>query len=81
MLIKRRDGVMICGICGDLLIRTKIIKPSRIFALITALAFATPILLMIVQLIEERALPTNRSPEIPIAFISESKNEFLGIDS
>ena len=47
----RSDGVLICGQCGDPLIRKTLIKPKQIFGLLAASAFLAPLLIMILFLL------------------------------
>ena len=49
----RSDGVLICGQCGDPLMKKKIINYRQLFGLILSLVFLTPLLIMITSLIEE----------------------------
>ena len=41
---QRADGIMVCGQCGDPLVKVKLIKPTQIFAFIAAAAFITPLI-------------------------------------
>ncbi len=53
---------MICGQCGDPLIKKPLINSRQIFSLIAALAFLAPLLLMIVVVINDitnQKLPNN----------------------
>ena len=38
---------MICGQCGDPLVKTPFVKPTQIFALVSATTFIAPLLLMV----------------------------------
>ena len=49
----RSDGVLICGQCGDPLIKKKYINTKQIFGLILSLAFLAPLLIMIISLIKD----------------------------
>lgn len=44
---QRRDGILICGQCGELLVKKPFIKPTQIVAIIAALAFISPFLILI----------------------------------
>ncbi len=63
---KRSDGVMICGQCGDPLIKTQSIKPTQIFALIAATAFIAPLLITAFSFIQDlkRPQPQKRMQDI-----------------
>tara|TARA_Y100001968_G_scaffold169355_1_gene155080 strand:+ start:72 stop:323 length:252 start_codon:yes stop_codon:yes gene_type:complete len=50
--IKRKDGVMICGHCGDELLKIPFIRPVQIFGLISLIAFASPLILMFTSIIQ-----------------------------
>ena len=47
------DGVLICGKCGDPLIKKPLINSRQIFGLIAASAFMAPLLIMIVFVIKD----------------------------
>ena len=49
----RSDGVVICGLCGDPLIKKPLINSRKILGLIAATAFLTPLFIMIVFVIKE----------------------------
>tara|TARA_Y100001968_G_C19381349_1_gene730489 strand:+ start:569 stop:829 length:261 start_codon:yes stop_codon:yes gene_type:complete len=49
----RNDGVLICGQCGDPLIKKTLFNSRQIFGLIIASAFLTPFLLMIIFVIND----------------------------
>ena len=47
------EGVLICGQCGDPLIKKPFINTSQIFGLVTALSFLAPLLIMFVLTIRD----------------------------
>ena len=49
----RSDGVLICGQCGDPLIKKSLIKSRRIFGLVALSAFLAPLIIMIVFLLND----------------------------
>ena len=49
----RRDGVLICGHCGDPLIKKPLINSRRITGLFTASIFLVPLLTMIIFVIND----------------------------
>ena len=58
----RSDGVLICGLCGDPLIKKTLINSRRIIGLVAASAFLTPILIMIIFVLNDftkEKLPNN----------------------
>ena len=58
----RSDGVLVCGLCGDPLIKKTLINSRRIIGLVAASAFLTPILIMIIFVLKDftkEKLPNN----------------------
>ena len=58
----RSDGVLICGLCGDPLIKKPLLNSRRIFGVVAASAFLAPLLIMIVFVIKDftkERLPKN----------------------
>ena len=58
----RSDGVLICGQCGDPLIKKPLINIRRIIGVVSALAFFTPLLIMIFFIVSnftKEKLPEN----------------------
>ena len=56
------EGVLICGQCGDPLIKKPLINLRKIFGLIALSAFISPLLIMIffsIKDINEEKLPNN----------------------
>ena len=47
------DGVLICGQCGDPLLKRPLINSRRILGLIAAFAFLTPLFLMVLFLLND----------------------------
>ena len=60
------DGVLICGQCGDPLMKKPLINSRKIFGLFTVSAFLAPLLIMIVFVFEDftkQELPSNSESE------------------
>ena len=57
----RNDGVLICGLCGDPLIKRSFINSRKIFSFIAVSAFIAPLLLMIIFVIYD--FTNNKTPE------------------
>ena len=58
----RGDGVLICGQCGDPLIKKPLLDSRRIIGLVSASAFLAPLLVMIIFVIKDftkEKLPKN----------------------
>ena len=56
------NGVLICGQCGDPLIKTYLINSRRIIGVVAATAFLTPLLVMIIFVVNNftgNKLPNN----------------------
>ena len=49
----RSDGVLICGQCGDPLMKKSLINTKQIFAFVAASAFLAPLLIMIAFVLNE----------------------------
>ncbi len=49
----RSDGVLICGQCGDPLIKKNYINTKQIVGLILSLAFLFPLMITIISLVKE----------------------------
>tara|TARA_Y100001968_G_scaffold116339_1_gene105715 strand:+ start:130 stop:390 length:261 start_codon:yes stop_codon:yes gene_type:complete len=59
---KTRDGVLVCGQCGDSLIKKPLLNSRRIIGTFVASVFLAPLLIMIVFIIRdltEERLPNN----------------------
>ena len=50
---QRSDGVMVCGQCGEPLLKVPLIKPTQIIALIAVLSLIAPFILMIFDYVKE----------------------------
>tara|TARA_Y100001968_G_C19312312_1_gene694855 strand:- start:466 stop:753 length:288 start_codon:yes stop_codon:yes gene_type:complete len=60
---KRADGSIICGQCGEKIIKPPLIKPVRIIAVIAVSAFISPLILLIINSFIEQK---NQQPEISL---------------
>ncbi len=49
----RSDGVLICGLCGDALIKKPLLNSRRLIGVVAALAFLSPLLIMIIFVVED----------------------------
>ena len=49
----RNDGVLICGLCGEPLMKKPLINARQFFGLVAATAFLAPLLIMIVFVIKD----------------------------
>ena len=52
----RSDGVLICGQCGDLLIKKRLLNSRRIIGIVAASAFLSPLIIMVVFVIKDFTL-------------------------
>ena len=58
----RSDGVLICGLCGDPLIKKPLLNSRRIIGVLATSAFLSPLLIMIIFVISDfpkEKLPNN----------------------
>ena len=58
----RRDGVLICGLCGDPLIKKPFLNSRRIIGVVAASAFLTPLIIMIIFVMNDftnEKMPSN----------------------
>ena len=56
------DGVLICGLCGDPLVKKPLLNSRRIIGAVAASAFLVPLLIMIIVVIKDfsnEKLPNN----------------------
>tara|TARA_Y100001968_G_C19295818_1_gene686566 strand:+ start:504 stop:782 length:279 start_codon:yes stop_codon:yes gene_type:complete len=67
---QRSDGVMICGQCGDPLVKTSPIKLTQIFALVLASVFIAPLFITAFAFIQDlnRSKPRNYIQSMSIVF-------------
>ena len=49
----RGDGVFICGLCGEQLIKKQFLNLRRIIGILVLLALLTPLLIMIVFIVKD----------------------------
>ena len=65
------DGVLICGQCGDPLMKNPLINSRKIIGLVASLAFLSPLLLMIIFVIKDftqEKQPTNSATSDLLTF-------------
>ena len=58
----KSDGLLICGQCGEPLMKKPLINSRQIIGLVAALAFLTPLIIMIIFVIKDstqKTLPNN----------------------
>ena len=68
---QRSDGVMVCGLCGDQLIKKPFLKPTQILALIAATAFIAPFFLFVIISLRNLNSPKPQRRDPTIAMRSE----------
>ncbi len=49
----RSDGVLICGLCGDPLIKKTLLNSRRVIGFVVSSAFLAPLLIMIIFVIND----------------------------
>ena len=67
--IKRADGVMVCGQCGDQLIKIPFITLTQIFALLAAGAFITPLIVMILAFVQDQVKHRSKQALAPVVAV------------
>ena len=70
----RSDGVLICGLCGDPLVKKPLLNSRRIIGAVAASAFLVPLLLMIIFVINDfsKEKPSNNSESLVLLTIDKS---------
>ncbi|AIQ97231.1 Zn ribbon-like protein [Prochlorococcus sp. MIT 0801] len=60
------EGVLICGLCGDPLVKKPLINSRRIIGAVAASAFLTPLIIMIIFVIKDfsKEKPPNNSDSL-----------------
>ncbi|KGG11614.1 MULTISPECIES: hypothetical protein [Prochlorococcus] len=64
---------MVCGQCGDPLIKRSVVKPTQIFALIAATAMIAPFVFMVVSSLKNlnRRKPQNSNGTIAMILVAK----------
>ena len=66
----RSDGIMICGQCGDPLVKKTFIKPTQVFAIVAAAAFISPFILILFGSIQNLNAPSSQPSNDSMAMIT-----------
>ena len=67
----RSDGVLICGLCGDPLVKKPLLNSRRIIGAVAASAFLAPLVIMIIFVIQDfskEKLPNNSDSLVLLTF-------------
>ena len=67
----KNDGVLICGQCGDPLMKKPLINSRKIIGIVASLAFLSPLLIMIIFVIKDftqEKKPTNFANSVLLTF-------------
>jgi len=65
------DGVLICGLCGDQLVKKPLLNSRRIIGAVAASAFLAPLVIMIIFVINDfskEKLPINSDSLVSLTF-------------
>ena len=74
---KSISGELICGLCGDPLVKKSFIKVNQIIAIIAALSLVLPLIYTFIILIKNQVNPPNRNYQTSTNFIEiNSKLKF-----
>ena len=63
---------MVCGQCGDPLVKVPLIRPTQIVGLVAAAAFIAPLLLMVFVFIQDQKRPQPKRPLSTMAAVTTS---------
>ena len=66
---KSISGELICGLCGDPLVKKSFIKVNQIIAIIAALSLVLPLIYTFIILIKNQVNPPNRNYQASANFI------------
>ncbi len=75
----RSDGVLICGQCGDILMKKPIVSSKRIFGILGASAFLVPLFIMIIFVIKDftnERNPRNSESLVQVNLVNNGKYHF-----
>ena len=72
---KSSDGKLICGLCGDDLVKKPLIKINKIIAIIAALSFLLPLFYTFIFLIKKQIKSPNRNQQEITAHLKKSKSK------
>ena len=80
----REDGVYICGLCGDELVKKKTFKPIQILCIAALAAFISPLILMVSTAIyQQRKEHLSKPPTSTISYKSlkyfDGKKESINV--
>ena len=73
------DGVLICGLCGDPLVKKPLLNSRRIIGAVAASAFLAPLLIMIIFVIKDftkEKLPNNSESLVLLTIQKHGKYKF-----
>ena len=65
------DGVLICGLCGDPLVKKPLLNSRRIIGAVAASAFLAPLVIMIIFVINDfskEKIPINSDSSVTLTF-------------
>ena len=71
---KSKNGELICGLCGDPLVKKTFIKINQIIAIISAFSFAFPLIYTLIILIKSQLNSPSKSYQANINSIEELIN-------
>jgi len=58
---KSKNGELICGLCGDPLVKKNFIKINQIIAIVAAFSFSFPLIYTLIILIKSQLNPPSKS--------------------
>ena len=63
---KSKAGELICGLCGDPLVKKPIIKINQIIAIIASLSFLLPLIYSFIFIIKKQLNPPERNYQVNV---------------
>ena len=68
---KSTSGELICGLCGDPLVKKKIIKINKIIAIIACFSLILPLIYTLIFLIKNQLNPSRRNYQANVSSIQK----------
>ena len=67
------DGILICGLCGDPLVKKSLLNSKRIIGAVAVFAFLAPLLIMIIFVVKDfsKEKPPNNSDSLVLLTINK----------
>ncbi len=70
-----QEGVLICGLCGEDLVKKPIIKPNQIIAFLAATSLLLPLIYTFILLVKNQISPPKRNYQATIFLEIKNKDK------